>query len=137
MTDSKLSSSVWTTLDVVGFHYWPDAPGEVEHLASRHRHLFKIRVGLSVSHADRAIEFQLLKRNTLAFIETEFGRGNYEDHFGSIRPVVDEFEFGTKSCEMIAQAIIVFLIDFYPSSYPYEASVSEDGESGAMVRAEP
>lgn len=120
----KFHGSVWTTLDVVGFHNWPEAPTEVSHLRARHRHLFKIRVAVSVDHPERAVEFQLLRANLSGFIE---------QNFDLLQLGV---EFGTRSCESIAQALIGFLIDFYPGGWPYEVTVSEDGESGATLRAE-
>lgn len=132
-TAPSVTGSVWTTFEVVGFHNWPDAFEEVDHLRSRHRHLFKIRLEVGVSHTERAIEFQALQHNAKGFF--------FETFAGSklglgIMLAHDDFEFHDRSCETIAQALMGFLIDFYPSSDPYEVTVSEDGESGATLRVD-
>lgn len=123
---SVFSGSVWTTLSVPGFHNWPEAPASVKHLRERHRHLFKIKVELGVNHNERQVEFQLLQANLEGFILNEgmFDQG----------PLGVEFK--DRSCESIAQALMGFLIDFYPSCYPYQVTVSEDGESGATLRVD-
>lgn len=118
------TGSVWTTFETVGFHNWPDAPESVRHLRDRHRHLFHIRVEVGVNHAEREVEFQLLQSNVSGFILETFKISDLG------------FEFEDRSCETIAQAIMGMLTDFYPSSYPYEVTVSEDGESGATLRVE-
>lgn len=125
------TGTVWTTTIMAGFHNWPDAPESVRHLRDRHRHQFHIRVELGVNHAEREVEFQLLQSNLVGFLMQTFEGTEAGTEYADLGT-----EFGDRSCESIAQAIMGFLIDFYPSSDPYEVTVSEDGESGATLRVD-
>lgn len=101
----------------VGFHRWPNAPAEVEYLASEHRHLFAFRVECSVKQADREIEFHTLQR------ALRVACTHWEN------PRRAELMFGAMSCEMIALELYRMLPDF-----PVLAiEVWEDDECGARV----
>lgn len=103
---------VWINTTFVGFHRYKDAPKEVEFLRAWHRHVFHVRVGVSVEGLNREVEFFNLKGRV-----NEFLQRNYEGQ---------SFE---KSCEMIAHHLSTFFS-------ACEVTVSEDGENGATVTTE-
>jgi hypothetical protein len=110
--------TVIATFKEVGFHCWPDAPAEVSYLSNPHRHEFLIRVEARVGHDDREIEFHMLKREAKLAMITAFDAAEQ----GS------EFQFGHRSCEMIAQHLYASI------RYPVSAiEVWEDQENGARV----
>lgn len=98
-----------------GFHKYPEATGlfGVEFLANQHRHLFHIRVELTVNHNDRELEFILIKRD----LQKKF---DYE-------------KLSNRSCEVIAQDIVNYMIQIYGYQRQYRVTVLEDGENGARV----
>lgn len=99
-----------------GFHCYPNAgkiDTRIKFLENEHRHKFKIEVKISVNHLDRELEFFLVKWALEEFIES--GNKNH------------------KSCEMIAEEILLeHLLPRYGKRY-YEITVSEDGESDGIV----
>lgn len=92
-----------------GVHRCPYKFEGVEFLMYPHRHLFHITAIKNVTHADRDIEFILLKREILDYLETCY-----------------HGDFGTMSCEMIA-------LDLIKAFDLRSCEVSEDGENGALV----
>lgn len=101
---------------IAGFHNWPEAPGEVDFLRYRHRHIFHIRCEKVVSHLDRDIEIILFKNSVLKYIEFKYlSTGGHPS-----------IEFGSMSCEMIATEL---LNQFQLIS----CEVLEDNENGAKV----
>ncbi len=107
--DSK--TTVWVTTSFVGFHKWENAPEEVSFLRHYHRHVFHVKLGVSVSHNDRDVEFFTLKKELDQFV-----KGVYE-----LR------KYFLDSCEQIAQSIL----EHFKNSVFVE--VSEDAENGARV----
>ena len=103
---------VWITTDFTAFHRWEDAPEEVQFLREWHRHLFKVKVELKVTHSDRDVEFLILKRKVDQYINLWFAHSKFE-----------------YSCEHIAES----LLDHFDA---YSVTVSEDGENGATVTNE-
>ena len=106
---SEVGVRVVSTVRVEGFHAWPGAIEGVEFLASRHRHVFHVRVEVPVSHGDREVEIILLGRRVAGAIREKFGC---------------PAEFGSMSCEAIA----AFVLDAVGAS---RVEVLEDGENGA------
>jgi hypothetical protein len=103
------------TIQVEGFHNWPEAPSEVSFLADRHRHIFHIKCWKSVSHDDRDIEIILFKREVLNYMNRMYFSSETNSH-----------EFGHRSCEMLASDLI--------EAYNLHAcEVLEDGENGSYV----
>lgn len=105
-------SYIWITFDFEGFHYWPDAPDDVAFLRHEHRHLFCVKIYISVDSNDREIEFFQFQR---------FCKG-----------LVKENKLNYKSCEMIAE----FFYEEISKSYPNRVciiEVSEDNENGAHI----
>lgn len=103
-----------------GFHYYPGASeidARIKFLENVHRHMFKVEVKIEVYHDNRELEFFLVK-----WALQEFIAGGNMNH---------------KSCEMIANDIIInHLIPRYGHRY-YEVTVSEDGESDGIVEYTP
>jgi hypothetical protein len=112
-----MKTQIGVQLQVEGFHNWPDAPDEVAFLRHRHRHMFHIECRLTVSHADRDVEFFLLKRAIQRHMYHQYSKDHRSDNI---------CEFGAMSCEMIAIEIMgAFDIDW--------CKVSEDGENYGIV----
>lgn len=99
-----------------GFHHYPGAGSidpRIQFLENEHRHMFKVKVKISVTHLDRELEFFLVKWALQEFIKS--GNMNH------------------RSCEMIATDILEqHLLPKYGERY-YEIVVSEDGESDGIV----
>lgn len=96
-----------------GFHKYEDAPDEVAFLRHLHRHIFKWRAVIGVTHDNRELEFFMVKR----VIETE------------ILP----FQGTLGSCEMQAEFILQGLVNKYGPDRFYLVSVSEDGENEGTI----
>jgi hypothetical protein len=115
-----MRSFITVKLSVRGFHRWAGAPAEVSFLASRHRHLFGIEVSLYTSHEDRQVEFFIFQRWLESALQCLFT----QDMNG-------EYDFGERSCEMIARMIAGNCAD---SDYSVRSVVvSEDGENSGGV----
>jgi hypothetical protein len=103
-----------------GFHCYPNAGSidpRIQFLENEHRHMFKVEVKISVDHLDRELEFFLVK-----WALNDFIKSGSQDH---------------RSCEMIAQDILVnHLIPKYGQRY-YEIVISEDGESDGIIEYKP
>jgi hypothetical protein len=106
--------TVWTRLDLPGFHHWPNATGPRAYLAERHRHLFRVTVRVRVSHDDRAVEFHDLQD----LVRDWWGPGTRD--------------WNGASCEAIARALWAHLADDHALT-PAAVDVSEDDECGATV----
>lgn len=140
------SSYVFCDFSFEGKHCWPDAVNHegVEFLSLKHRHIFHVRVIVSVSHDDRDVEFILMKR--------------YLEKYTRDLPL----DLHNSSCEMLAYCIGIathcfvqglshermyfefpFLrspwnIDYnkktpYKSDSRIQVKVSEDNENGSIV----
>lgn len=105
---------IWVTTQRVGWHAYPFAPDQVSYLRSRHRHLFKIKVTVSVEHEDREIEFHMF----LTWLEHQLG---------------NTIELNNRSCESLAEEILNNVRATYGSERYVAVEVSEDGECGAIV----
>lgn len=96
-------------------HSWPAAPEPVEFLRQPHRHEFQVIVTLSVEHADRDLEFFIVK-----------------DRLDTWLQPYEKTNLGSKSCETIAEEIGAFLQATYPGRLD-SVEVSEDGQNSAIV----
>lgn len=119
MTQSN--ATVWVQFQQVGFHYWADAPKHRAYLAQSHRHVFHVEVSADVEHDDRDIEFHDLRDEA-----TSLFRGLTVSKGG---------DFGPQSCETLARRLAVRVAGNL--ARPITVTVSEDGECGATVTAEP
>jgi|HubBroStandDraft_1064217.scaffolds.fasta_scaffold00148_42 hypothetical protein len=113
-----MTTTVWCTTQIIGFHSWPTAPAAVAFLRDKHRHVFHIRAEVQ-EDSERGVEFTLLKQRVEAIISDRY----------SWMPT--GYDFGTRSCECIAKDIMEGLANacFYVTA----VEVSEDGENGARV----
>jgi hypothetical protein len=112
----------YVTLQVVGFHNWPDAPAHLEYLRARHRHVFHAKVTFP-QPSDRAIEFHQFQRLAL---RTLWNMGETSEPYG--------VDYGSHSCETIARVLGHLLLEACPGPDWIEVDVSEDGECGSIVR---
>ena len=110
-------TSVWVTAEFIGFHQWNNAPQEVSFLRNLHRHVFKVKAQVAVSHSDRDVEFFILQRDLKEVLSLLRAKLSMDSGM---------------SCEMMAEGIITSLQE---RGYVVEqVEVSEDGENGAIVR---
>jgi len=114
----SIKTTVIVKLAVDGMHNFPKAAEifpEVGFLAERHRHMFNFTVSCAVTHSDRDKEFIMLKRDILEYLHEEYYNETSRTH-----------EFGAKSCEMLAEEILI--------AFDAEwVEVFEDNENGARV----
>ena len=110
MAVKRLLTTVIISTEFVGFHRWPDAPEHVSYLSSLHRHVFKVKIGVKVTHDNRDVEFITLKETVDYWIR----ENTFPQHF---------------SCEMMCDAIAEFLSNEFDVAF---VEVSEDGENGAI-----
>jgi hypothetical protein len=115
---NNLSRTIWVTFERHGIHYYPTAPVEVIYLRSPHRHLFKFKASISVTHDDRDIEFHMFQN---------FLVSQYDDGL---------LDLDSKSCEMLAANLIYTITTKYPGR-KVSVEVSEDGECGAILEYTP
>jgi hypothetical protein len=99
---------VWVTSEFEGYHRWKDAPDDVAFLRDFHRHIFKVKLLIEVTHNNRDVEFFQLKRKLKRELLI-WNNQKFED-----------------SCEMIAAQLL-------RAFNAAQVEVSEDGENGAIV----
>ena len=114
---------IWLTFRKEGIHKYPaalDDPSlatgdeyDVSFLGYPHRHIFHFKVGITVTHNDRDIEFIQFKRWLMKLYEGELN--------------VDY-----KSCEMMADDLYEKINAKYPGR-EIHIDISEDGENGAHI----
>ena len=101
----------------IGWHYWKDAPIEVQFLRALHRHVFHVQVTIPVTHSNRDLEFFIVQSFLNGFIKKLFPDGMLQQ----------------RSCEMIAEEILKGVMREYGINKGLECSVFEDNENGAIV----
>lgn len=116
---------IWVTFQKEGVHLYPAAKDDpalatgdwddVSFLGYAHRHIFHFRVGISVTHNDRDIEFIQFKR----WLESLYNSNT--------------LELNHRSCEMIAEELAVEINNRYPNR-DIEITVAEDNENGATIK---
>ena len=114
---------IWVTFTKEGIHKYPaalDDPSlatgdeyDVSFLGYAHRHIFHFKVGITVTHNDRDIEFIQFKRWLEKLYEGELN--------------VDY-----KSCEMMSDDLYEQITTKHPGREVH-IDVSEDGENGAHI----
>ena len=125
---TKILKTITVRTEFEGIHNYPEAPKEVYYLRLPHRHIFHVEVTIEVKHDDRDIEFIMLKHKIDKYIEKYLDDNNV-------------WNMGRKSCEQVADDIVVFLYLQYCVDPKYKqatnryikVSVFEDGENGATV----
>jgi hypothetical protein len=104
------------TTDFEATHRYPLAPEGVDFLRYPHRHIFRVRAQIRVTHDDRELEFILVKR----FLTKR------------IREVWDGKDLGQFSCEMMCDQIYSWLVEKY-GQREMTIEVSEDGENTGIL----
>ncbi len=97
-----------------GFHFWKEAPIEVDFLKLLHRHMFYVEAKIPVMDNDRQLEFFIVKRFIDSVIKNNFPNG----------------EIRGKSCEMIAEIILEEIQSKYALRKGVSVYVFEDNENG-------
>lgn len=113
---------VTSYFEIEGTHCWPGIVKtncSEKYLVDEHRHIFKFRVKVPVTHTDRDVEFiefaHAVKTKLLATFK---GNTPFTARFRSM------------SCE----ALGVWVLEHFANAVQVE--VTEDGESGAVVERE-
>jgi hypothetical protein len=115
---SPLNKTILTTLEVIGFHQYDDAPLQVTFLSGTHRHKFIIKMYCRVLHSDRHLEFFIVRKAMKEFMDSKYEQNAHG------------YLFGGKSCEMIAEEI---LMHHKAGFNAYRVEVWEDGENAGIV----
>ena len=113
-----MQTNIVVKFQVEGVHNWPEASkfeSTMKYLEHPHRHMFHIDARREVFHDDRDVEFIVFKRMMRDYIEKTY-----------YNPEIDCCDFGSKSCEMLAQEI-------YKEFELCYCAVYEDNENGAEV----
>jgi len=136
----KKATFVTVRLTVLGVHCWPEAPSEeslsspapeVSALRHPHNHQFTFEVTAEVTHADRDIEFFLLRRAIWEGLQLL-----YLDKAVQARGFNSQtFDFGTSSCEHIATRLLEHLTCVYPKVPYWKVQVWEDQHAAGAVVA--
>lgn len=92
-----MKTEIIVTVLIPGFHYWEDAHEQVDFLKVTHFHNFEIVAYKAVTNLDREVEYFEFADKLRSFINKRFPIHN------SAPKAVD---FGTMSCEQIAQVIV-------------------------------
>lgn len=110
---------IWVTFQKEGIHKYPAALVEptladVGFLGYPHRHMFKFKVWISVTHDDRDIEFIQFKR----WLENLYAQSILQLDY--------------KSCEMMSNDLYDAISKEHPGREIW-IEVSEDGENGSYT----
>ena len=115
---------IWVTFRKEGIHKYPaalDDPklatgdwDDVSFLGYPHRHIFHFKVGITVTHNDRDIEFIQFKR----WMEKLYSEGTLNLDY--------------KSCEMMSDDLYERIAEKFPGREVH-IDISEDGENGAHI----
>ena len=121
---AKGSKMIWVTFRKEGIHKYPAALDDpklatgdrmdVSFLGYPHRHIFHFKVGITVTHNDRDIEFIQFKR----WMEKLYAEKTLELDY--------------KSCEMMSDDLYDKITEKYPNREVH-IDISEDGENGAHI----
>ena len=121
---NKHKTFIWVTFKKEGIHKYPAAledPAlatgdwdDVSFLGYPHRHIFHFKVGITVTHNDRDIEFIQFKR----WMEKLYSEGTLNLDY--------------KSCEMMADDLYEKISEKFPGREVH-IDISEDGENGAHI----
>ena len=113
-----MKTNIICRLQVEGLHWWSEASKyepTMIYLESPHRHMFHIVAKKEVMHDDRDVEFIMFKRKINRYLREMYYTSD-----------LDLCDFGSQSCEMIAEE----LYEKFDLCY---CAVYEDNENGAEV----
>lgn len=100
-------------------HKWENAPKSEAFLRNLHRHIFHVKVTISVEDDDREIEYFALKKKVDQIIKNHI-TGTTDTHKE------------TMSCEQIAE-IILDVLELEYDNNEIQVEISEDNENGSIV----
>lgn len=106
--------------EIEGLHSWPGVVNtdcSEQYLQNPHRHIFKFRMKIPVTHTDRDVEFIQFAHDVKKKL--------YENFYNKENNII--CNFGKMSCEQLG----VFVLENF--SNVIECEVTEDGESGAII----
>ncbi len=113
---TQVKRTVYCTFNFEGWHTWPNAPEQFKYLSYPHRHLFYVRAEMSVTEADREVEFIFMKSELLDATKFRFASTQATPF--------------SASCETIAEAVATVMKDRYGQQRHIKVDVSEDNENG-------
>ena len=113
------------TTQAEGVHHWPGAPEHEDYLRQPHRHLFTVTIRMQTRHGDREIEIN-------AF--TRWLHGQVLPSLAPASTAPGLIDFGTRSCEQLAEQIIHQIRKRHGDDRWIECEVLEDGILGGGVR---
>lgn len=90
----KKNKTVIGKINVEGYHFYPDAPVEVNFLSNKHRHTFQISFGYQVEDLNREKEIFIERDKVKRFVKTKYLYHENATYFMD------------RSCEMIANDIL-------------------------------
>lgn len=125
MTYEIDNRAITVRFDCPGIHSYPAATenhgGAVKFLEYPHRHKFKFEVTVPVSHAERDLEFFLLRDYCFKAVQQSY-------------PTTTMYvNFESRSCETIAYNLGQEVLDHFETVDWCMITVSEDGESDATI----
>ena len=113
-----MQTNIVVKFQVEGVHNWPEASKfepTMKYLEHPHRHMFHIVAKKEVFHDDRDVEFIMFKRKINRYLREMYYTSE-----------LDLCDFGSQSCEMIAE-------ELYKEFDLCYCAVYEDNENGAEV----
>lgn len=116
---------ITVTTQAEGLHHWPGAPEAESYLRQPHRHLFTITIRMQVRHGDREIEINA------------FARWLHDQVLPSLASASHDggpADFGTRSCEQLAEQITGQIRTRHGEDRWIECEVLEDGILGGGIR---
>lgn len=124
--ENTVKTEIKVKFSVPGYHCWPSAPEAVAFLRASHRHDFFYTVTLEVYHHDREVEFFLLQTELRTRVLGGYPMG-----------AAGALDFGSSSCEQLAQEIVAYIMEHYPGrDGSVEVSEDETNSSIATFTAE-
>jgi hypothetical protein len=123
--------SIVVKADFVGFHNWPEAPGEVKHLREKHRHRFFVTVKIQVRNEDRELEIQQVQSWLERKLFPALGQPVWRSESGRLENI--GYDLLAMSCETIASIILANVHYKWGDTRLVTVTVLEDNELGAEV----
>lgn len=116
---TSMNTTIGINLQVIGTHYWEQAPAHRAYLAIPHEHAFDFLIEMEVTNDHREVEFHDLRGVVIAILESMYS------HTCGI------FDFEGRSCESIAKEVGKQLCSDY--SRAVQVTVGEDGKCWSRV----
>ena len=122
-----LHKTIMVRTSFKGTHNWPEASqvvgSRVSFLDVPHRHTFYVNAELQVTDSDREVEFFIFQESIDTAIRELYA------------PKDLVYNLGRRSCETIAEELIIWIRRRFNHSGEITVEVWEDNEVGARVRS--